>query len=150
ARAATRRGWSRITGPSTSNAGGRRVVFPAPGAAVTTTARERRTEATIGSRDAAVGSGWGGIEGLRNWNVDFGIRDHGCHAAWRPRTRIPHSTFHIPNCEGAAPGSRGHADTHRTGDTGATQPAVPVGILGEVLLMVVFGIVERRRRKDLG
>ena len=46
-RAATRRGWSTITGPSTASAGGRRVVLPAPGAAVTTTARDSRTLARI-------------------------------------------------------------------------------------------------------
>ena len=32
-----------MTGPSSSSAGGTRVVLPAPGAAVTTAARDRRT-----------------------------------------------------------------------------------------------------------
>ena len=71
-RAATRRGWSTITGPSTASAGGTRVVLPAPGAAVTTTARESRTLArmsgiaesmgregvTLGSRFRVQGSGF--------------------------------------------------------------------------------------------
>src|SRR3954471_12615638 len=57
ARAATRRGCNSTTGPSASSAGGTRVVFPAPGAAVTTTARDRRTESTIESRYASIGSG---------------------------------------------------------------------------------------------
>src|SRR5580765_4229971 len=57
ARAATRRGWSRITGPSASSAGGTRVVLPAPGAAVITAARDRRTRSTISSSRGSIGSG---------------------------------------------------------------------------------------------
>src|SRR5206468_769744 len=47
---------SRITGPSAASAGGTRVVFPAPGAAVTTAAREERTAATIRSMWESIGS----------------------------------------------------------------------------------------------
>ena len=36
-----------MTGPSAASAGGRRVVLPAPGAAVTTAARERRIDSRI-------------------------------------------------------------------------------------------------------
>jgi hypothetical protein len=57
ARAAMRRGWSRMTGPSAISAGGMRVVLPAPGAAVTTAARDRRTRSAISSRNASTGSG---------------------------------------------------------------------------------------------
>src|SRR5687768_15342677 len=32
----------------------------------------------------------------------------------------------------------------------ATEPAVAVGVLGEVLLVVILGVVERGRRDDLG
>ena len=53
--AATRRGCRTITGPSTASAGGTRVVFPAPGAAVTTTARESRTLARISGRRGSIG-----------------------------------------------------------------------------------------------
>src|SRR5439155_17250474 len=57
ARAATRRGWSRITGPSLTSAGGTRVVLPAPGAAVITAARHRLTSATMSSRKGSIGRG---------------------------------------------------------------------------------------------
>ncbi len=50
ARAATRRGCSSSTGPSAVSAGGTRVVLPAPGAAVTTSARRSRTSPTMRSR----------------------------------------------------------------------------------------------------
>ena len=39
ARAATRRGWRRKTGPPATSAGGMRVLFPEPGGAVTTSRR---------------------------------------------------------------------------------------------------------------
>ena len=42
----------------------------------------------------------------------------------------------------------GHAD--RAGDARAADPAVPVGVLREVLLVVVLGVVERPRGLDLG
>ena len=55
-RAATRRGWSRKTGPSATSAGGTRVVLPEPGGATSTAARAparasrtRPTCASIGS-----------------------------------------------------------------------------------------------------
>src|SRR5689334_16211178 len=57
ARAATRRGWSRMTGPSATSAGGTRVVLPAPGEATTTAARARRTSSTIESMYGSIGSG---------------------------------------------------------------------------------------------
>ena len=40
-----------------ASAGGTRVVLPAPGAAVTTTARERRTAVAMSSRYGSMGSG---------------------------------------------------------------------------------------------
>jgi len=55
ARAATRLGCNRMTGPSPTNAGGTRVVLPAPGAAMTTTARDRRTSATMRSMNGSIG-----------------------------------------------------------------------------------------------
>ena len=61
ARAATRRGCSRMTRPSPTSAGGTRVVLPAPGAAVTTTARDRRTRSTIASRNGSIGRGTMGL-----------------------------------------------------------------------------------------
>jgi len=56
-RAATRRGCSRMTGRRRSSAGGTRVVFPAPGWAVMTMARERRRWSAMRSRNASIGSG---------------------------------------------------------------------------------------------
>src|SRR5688572_32764613 len=46
--------------------------------------------------------------------------------------------------------SRRSQCSDRTGNAGAAQPAVAAGILGEVLLVVFLGIVELRRRTDLG
>src|SRR5439155_21959908 len=57
ARAATRRGWSRIVRPMAVSAGGMRVVFPEPGGATTTANRSRRACATISSTCASIGSG---------------------------------------------------------------------------------------------
>ena len=59
-RAATLRGCSTMTGPSTASAGGTLVVLPAPGAAVTTTARDSRTRARISAKNGSMGSGWPG------------------------------------------------------------------------------------------
>src|SRR3569623_244521 len=42
---------------------------------------------------------------------------------------------------------RGHP---RTCDAGAAQAAVAAGDLGEILLMIVLGIIEGRRRDDFG
>src|SRR5690349_10268897 len=42
------------------------------------------------------------------------------------------------------------ADAHRAGDAGASEPAVPVRVLGQVLLVVVLGVVERAGGCDLG
>src|ERR1700722_7464937 len=42
----------------------------------------------------------------------------------------------------------GHADRAR--DTGAAHPAIAVGVLREVLLMVILRVVELRRDGDLG
>src|SRR5690606_30101394 len=41
----------------------------------------------------------------------------------------------------------GEAD--RTGNACTTEPAIPAWVLGEILLMVVLGVIERRRRQDL-
>src|SRR5688572_33491802 len=46
--------------------------------------------------------------------------------------------------------SRRSQYSSRAGNAGAAQPAVAAGILGEVLLVVFLGIVELRRRTDLG
>src|SRR5690606_16343914 len=43
------------------------------------------------------------------------------------------------------------AQADRAGHPGAAQPAVTVGVLGQVLLVLVLGVIERRRgRPDLG
>lgn len=41
-------------------------------------------------------------------------------------------------------------DANRTADAGAAEAAVPAGILGEVLLMIVLLIIERRSRQNFG
>src|SRR6476469_3741179 len=49
-----------------------------------------------------------------------------------------------------APRTRRGADTDRAADAGAAEPAVAPWVLLEVLLVVVLGVVERARRRDLG
>src|SRR5689334_17431131 len=46
--------------------------------------------------------------------------------------------------------SRLHADADRAAHAGAAEAAVAAGILGEILLVIVLGVVERRRIEDLG
>src|SRR5690606_19588732 len=41
-------------------------------------------------------------------------------------------------------------DADGAGHAGATEPAVPARVLGEVLLVVVLRVIERRQRPDLG
>src|SRR4029077_8396962 len=41
-----------------------------------------------------------------------------------------------------------HGRANRTADAGSAKAAVPVGILGEVLLVVVLGVEKLGRRKD--
>ena len=43
----------------------------------------------------------------------------------------------------------GGAVRHRAGDAGAAQPAIAPGVLGQVLLVVVLGVVEGAGRQDL-
>src|SRR4030095_1709256 len=43
-----------------------------------------------------------------------------------------------------------HADADGTRDAGAAETTVTVGILGEVLLVVLLGVVELRRRQHFG
>src|SRR5437016_1750202 len=100
ARAATRRGWRRITGPSATSAGGTRVVLPAPGGAVTTTARDWRAASTISGTKGSIGSGG--------------------------------------------------SDTDRTAYASSAVAAVAAGILGEILLVVVLGVVELWSGENLG
>src|SRR4051812_22814143 len=57
ARAATRRGCSRMVRPIDASAGGMRVVFPDPGGATITALRCARTWATIASTCSSIGSG---------------------------------------------------------------------------------------------
>src|SRR3954453_7920500 len=49
-----------------------------------------------------------------------------------------------------APGLGGGRHADRTAHACSTEPAIPAGVLREVLLMVVLGVVELRRRQDLG
>src|SRR6185436_19009415 len=59
ARAATRRGCSSRTRPRSTSEGGTRVVFPAPGAAVSTAARWRSSASAMRGRYESTGSGGG-------------------------------------------------------------------------------------------
>src|SRR5687767_10129852 len=45
---------------------------------------------------------------------------------------------------------RRHADADGTGHAGAAKAAIAIRILGQVLLMVILGEVERSRIQDLG
>src|SRR5580692_6803140 len=129
ARAATRRGWSRMTGPSANSAGGTRVVLPAPGAAVTTTARDRRTRSTIWSTYGSIGSG--------------------ITAKNKPRrSQRPQRNVALCGLRGK-PSSRGRLDSDRAADAGAAETAVAVWVFREILLVVVLGVEELRRRHDL-
>src|SRR6185295_8344918 len=102
-----------MTGPSGRSAGGTRVVLPAPGAAVITAARDRRTRSTIWSRNGSIGSG---------------IRTRPCVQPSRSRRR---------------------RDPDRAAHAGAAQAAIAVGVLREVLLVIVLGVVERGLRQNL-
>ena len=51
---------------------------------------------------------------------------------------------------GAAAQARRDAGADRAGDAGAAEPAVAVRVLGQVLLVVVLGVVERPGLGDLG
>ena len=64
ARAATRRGCSRMTGPASTRAGGMRVVLPAPGEADSTTARRRARASRTSATCASIISGTSGLNGL--------------------------------------------------------------------------------------
>src|SRR5690242_17459381 len=59
-----------------------------------------------------------------------------------------------PGAAAPAPPLRGGVSLlrqpHRAADAGATEAAVALGVLGEVLLVVVLGVVELGRREDLG
>src|SRR4051812_20340221 len=46
--------------------------------------------------------------------------------------------------------SRGCADADRTADAGTAEAAVAAGVLREVLLVVLLGVVKLRRRQDFG
>src|SRR5438874_10356130 len=41
-------------------------------------------------------------------------------------------------------------DADGTGHAGSAEPAIPVRILGQILLMVLLGVIELRRLDDLG
>src|SRR3569623_964745 len=66
-----------------------------------------------------------------------------------PVRRIPHARPTPPRTAALQydRAGRGHP---RTCDAGAAQAAVAAGVLGEILLMVVLGIIEGRRRDDFG
>src|SRR5438128_1157786 len=55
-------------------------------------------------------------------------------------------------CAPSVPGRRSvpGLQPDRAAEAGATQTAVPVGVPGQVLLVVVLGVVEGRRGRDLG
>src|SRR5581483_1232041 len=42
------------------------------------------------------------------------------------------------------------AEAHRTAHAGASEHAIAVRVLGEILLVVILGVIERRRVEDLG
>src|SRR5947209_5825716 len=49
-----------------------------------------------------------------------------------------------------SPPLRRRRDAHGTADSGAAQPAIAAGVLGEVLLVVGLGVIERAGLRDLG
>src|SRR6476620_8073294 len=103
-----------MTGPSTTSAGGTRVVLPAPGAATTTAARARRTSPTIAGTYGSIGSG----------------------VVTAPE-QVPRPVP-LAGCSGVGR----YADTDWTAHACAAEAAVPAGVLGKVLLVVVLGVVE--------
>src|SRR5713101_4246368 len=46
--------------------------------------------------------------------------------------------------------SRGHGDADGAAHAGAAEPAIAHRVLGEILLMIILGEIERRRVADLG
>ena len=108
-----------------ASAGGTRVVLPAPGAAVTTTARERRAASRIASMNGSIG----------RVTMDVAPELVESRAAAAADTRA---------CALGRWASRVRSDADRTAHAGAAEAAVAVGVLGEVLLVVVLGVVELR------
>src|SRR5262249_2472119 len=127
ARAATRRGCSRMSAPSSASAGGTRVVFPAPGGAVTTRARCLRTSATISARRSSIGSGCTASDIL-----------------YRPTYESSMSTFleHLPGAIVMAPMTKGSNLPYR-------RLAIELGARVLVSEMVVARRLRQRRRGEL-
>ena len=115
-----------MAGPASSSAGGTLVVLPEPGSATTTTAR-RTAELRPNPVD----------RGVDRQRFEHLSRERG----WR-RCATPNV--------GAARSSGASGDANRAGHASAAQAAVAVGILREVLLMVVLGVIELWRRQDFG
>src|ERR1700680_989548 len=46
--------------------------------------------------------------------------------------------------------SRGHGNARRAAHAGAAEPAIAHRVLGEILLMIILGEIERRRVDNLG
>src|SRR6266550_4754363 len=45
---------------------------------------------------------------------------------------------------------RGHGNAHGAANAGAAEPAIAHRVLGEILLMIILGEIQRRRVADLG
>src|SRR5262249_29151043 len=67
---------------------------------------------------------------------------------WRVGRSSPSRSRAIPAC--APSWASLSADPGRAADAGAAEPAIPAGVLGEILLVVVLGVEELRRGRDLG
>src|SRR5690606_31427525 len=85
-------------------------------------------------------------------------------AAWRipwPATLAPSPTILAPSptCflvvsssffQSGTPAIVLHPEPARARDPGAPDPAVAVGVLGQILLVIVLGVIKRRRLAELG
>src|SRR5581483_11279633 len=73
-----------------------------------------------------------------------------------PGRRRPPAAQGCASCRSAPPtatcrtASGARHDSDGAGNTGTAEPAVAAWILAEVLLVIVLGVIERRRRTDLG
>jgi hypothetical protein len=74
-------GCRRISGPSPTSAGGTRVVFPAPGAATTTTALRSRSVATISGTNESIGNGARMLGGSSGPSPKAGLQQDGSHGS---------------------------------------------------------------------
>src|ERR1700730_1192624 len=93
------------------------------------------------------------------WVMPAGAVGPVLRAREQPASHIPSSAAHAARIAGSVRGRirssglgrrRRLGEARRAGDAGATDAAVAPGILGQVLLVIVLGVVELGRLPNLG